>query len=788
MFRKLFLLTALLSGVWLLGGLSAPPAAADEGSLSGTLMVIWVDRPDGPAEQPLFYLSSPAGRPVQLLPGAVSSAELERWAGRPVVVTVGSATETTSAGQPGLAVASIGPAPGAAAPDIEPNPTGTSRWVVLGCKFPDVASVPHPMSYYAGMYRNTFPSLPDYWREVSYGQLNVTGEAFGWFTLPHNQATYFNGLTLEWWEIVTDCTAQADAAVYFPDYQGISFVLNDTITNSAWGGPISWTFDGVTKTYAANWMTRLLSNDMAYFQHEMGHGYRMRHSASAQGDVYGNVWDIMGGAVTSCAANDPVYRCVGQYPAAFHRAHWTIPWLDGRVYEAGPGTHSVVLSPATRPTAAGYQMIRIPIDGNAVHYYTVEARERVGYDAGLPGDAVILYEADDSSNTRPITIVDPCGGPFCDGNSESAMLRVGESLAPGLGGIAVRVDTATPDGYRLTIVNQAQAKHMELMPTADTYVRAGQPNKNFGTETQLLVGANTTITTYLQFGQLPPAVTSVHLQLCPTAPLDIARGGVAATGRYYRGTTTPWTETGLTFNNAPSLNDGGWEEFTPMLAGGCVDWDLWTTQFWNSNFQTLGVQEGAQDIPLATYSSREGATPPRLIVDYLDMPPLDEPTTTTFLPTNDATVTQAKPKLVLGAKPTLQVKDAAKDLNAYLKFNVAGLTGTLHSATLRLYVLDAGPDGGRVYAVSPYYRNTTTQWLETGLNWNTAPTIQGASLATLGPVALRQWVTVDVTAAVAAALTSGTRVSLALSNDSANLVSYSSGEGAQPPELVVVTE
>ncbi len=173
---------------------------------------------------------------------------------------------------------------------------------------------------------------------------------------------------------------------------------------------------------------------------------------------------------------------------------------------------------------------------------------------------------------------------------------------------------------------------------------------------------------------------------------------------------------------------------------------------------------------------------------YPDWQPAADGPAMTFTPTNDATVMQAKPKNVFGAKPVLQVKDAAKDVNSYVKFNVTGLTGTVQSATLRLWVTNAGPDGGAVYAVSPYYLGTTTQWLETGLKWNNAPAISGAPLGSFGPVTAGHWVEMDVTAGVVAALGGGSRVSFALSNDSADTVAYSSRNGAHPPELVIVSE
>jgi hypothetical protein len=159
------------------------------------------------------------------------------------------------------------------------------------------------------------------------------------------------------------------------------------------------------------------------------------------------------------------------------------------------------------------------------------------------------------------------------------------------------------------------------------------------------------------------------------------------------------------------------------------------------------------------------------------------PSTTNFLPTNDAHVNEANPTTVYGANAGLRVKNAATDLNTYIKFNVKGLYGPVQSAKIRLYVNDPGPDGGQVYPVSSYYRNTSTLWLDSGLTWNNAPLISGAPLTTIGPVTLGQWVEVDVTAAV----TGNGRVSFAIANNSSDVVVYSSKEGTNSPELIVIT-
>lgn len=156
-------------------------------------------------------------------------------------------------------------------------------------------------------------------------------------------------------------------------------------------------------------------------------------------------------------------------------------------------------------------------------------------------------------------------------------------------------------------------------------------------------------------------------------------------------------------------------------------------------------------------------------------------------PTNDAYVVSSSPNKTYN-RPFLQVADAQADRNAYLKFNVQDIAAPIASATLHLYVTNSGRDGGAVYVTSPTYAGATTPWLETGLTWNNAPGIAGSPLVQWGRVRIGRWVDVDATAAVVAAQMSDGRISFAVVNDSADLVAYSSKEGAHAPELVVITE
>jgi trimeric autotransporter adhesin len=151
--------------------------------------------------------------------------------------------------------------------------------------------------------------------------------------------------------------------------------------------------------------------------------------------------------------------------------------------------------------------------------------------------------------------------------------------------------------------------------------------------------------------------------------------------------------------------------------------------------------------------------------------------TRTFAPVADAYVVQSKPNTNYGANASLRVRFTTKQTHhSYLKFNVSDLGGSVTSASLRLYVTSAGPDGGTAYAVS-------NSWTESGITWNNAPAIGGSALGSAGAVVQGTWIEIPLAGAVTA---NGT-YSFALRNASGTSVLYSSREGANPPQLVIST-
>lgn len=157
--------------------------------------------------------------------------------------------------------------------------------------------------------------------------------------------------------------------------------------------------------------------------------------------------------------------------------------------------------------------------------------------------------------------------------------------------------------------------------------------------------------------------------------------------------------------------------------------------------------------------------------------------TLSFSPTDDAFVWSNNPSNNYGPTSNLRVRKTSELQIAFFKFNVAGLSGNVTRAILRLRCNDSSNDGGGVYVVSNNFLNSSTPWTENGLLWTNAPTVSGSPLISAGAVSAGQVVEFDVTSAIA-----GDGIySFAIRNGSSDVVYYSSKEGNQIPQLEITT-
>ena len=118
-----------------------------------------------------------------------------------------------------------------------------------------------------------------------------------------------------------------------------------------------------------------------------------------------------------------------------------------------------------------------------------------------------------------------------------------------------------------------------------------------------------------------------------------------------------------------------------------------------------------------------------------------------------------------------------------MRFNISGLSGPVSDVKLRLWVTDASPNQQQVFAVRP------DTWIESGagsLTYNSAPTIDppGSPLGGAPAPATGAWVEIDL---ANSAVSGNGSVSFLIKSAGTNSAIFSSREGSNPPQLVIVS-
>jgi M6 family metalloprotease-like protein len=341
------------------------------------------------------------------------------------------------------------------------RPTGgTVRAVMLFVDFPNLRT----NEATSIQYDRLVPRAQHWFDEVSYGRLrlDVTPLAH-WVRMPHGVNHYGLANGISWDEhhdYMSDAIHAADAEVDFSRYQVVYVVAPKDIgverspAFQAYPGS-GIDVDGTEIRYGATFFDD--TRDSARYAanvliHETGHDLGLPDLYDVPDPEFWSLFRFAGGW-DMMSWNDP-----GAHFNAWEK--WKLGWLEPSQLTCllSPGEVTTTVTPLER--AGGLKAVVVPL--NSTSAYVVEARRKIGEDAVLCEEGVLVYKVDAAVKTgygpvqveaaqpdRSSDLRDRCGplynAPFDKAAGEVAHFEDASA------GISVKVLSSGTDGYRVRV-------------------------------------------------------------------------------------------------------------------------------------------------------------------------------------------------------------------------------------------------------------------------------------------------------------------------------------------------
>ncbi len=368
--------------------------------VEGTLTTVFGD-PRSPLDDPIFYatIHDSQGQPiVQMLnpSGEVLRYNLQRVRISGQIISAPSANLPANLSLQSIQAAGLGTQNATGLPV-----SGAQPFANVLCRFSNVFAQPKSQATIQGYFSNSYPNLDHYFRDMSYGTINLTGTTTTSFVTIGTTASYLaiGAIDPILDALAQDCATAAESQVNYNDKVGLNIMLNFDLFGFAFGGGANLLLDGNQRNIRVTWNPPW-AQTYYVLGHEMGHAFGMPHSTGPSAnppsgvEVYVSAWDVMSDASGMLSYRfcqefesiDPFGNpnCIaqGMIAAQLLYPEW-MPVADQALVNRGT-TQSVLLE-RLRPQPAGSDDLvalipTLPNSSLDTFFYTVEVRENAGYD------------------------------------------------------------------------------------------------------------------------------------------------------------------------------------------------------------------------------------------------------------------------------------------------------------------------------------------------------------------------------------------------------------------------
>ena len=301
--------------------------------------------------------------------------------------------------------------------------TGTSRWLVLPCRFTNSAATPFVSTDTLQRLFSHNRGLEVYFDELSNGKLGIQSRVQAWKTIPNPSTAYnINDGTA----MFEACTAQHNAEVDFNQVDAVLLVIDAKGAAAHLGGSTAKeiALDGKSLSWPYSVMFNGGSLDQGIVAHEMLHAYTLPDGAGQSVDgredgetfTFHDVMSLPCGMVfkPNTAQRVPEFGCLPGHTRALYKQQ--LGWIDDAnvctFNPTGPAKQTFRLESSARPlNLENCLMVRIPVPYATGQYFIAEARMKRGFDTPLYKSGVILGrtwgEIWDQNTARFVTTLGP---------------------------------------------------------------------------------------------------------------------------------------------------------------------------------------------------------------------------------------------------------------------------------------------------------------------------------------------------------------------------------------------